>query len=360
MKRLLSLMLLFSLLLGLSLPARGDKADIYDVVREVMKELNEYPGAYDRGYEPYVDGHAIIAVCDSLTVKNPRLSLDLTDGAFYCFPEKAPLYYLAGDLDEAQWLFLIYPFYPDSEDNTPQDGHRVETRISPVALSDRAVYEPIIVTEEFSSLTKTRFRTVDEGFRPDEAVERVAELLGQGENNRAEVDYQEALILYEQKDYYGAYRAFRAIDYADSRERAQACIQKWPRNGEIWHNRDYSGTGMELTVKVNQADDVALYVRIYKGDTLMSCLFIGGTGQATAKLPGGTYTIYDGSGRNWFGKDQAFGKEGHYEIMTFDDGKETVSLKNNYAYTITINVKESNPDTDPIESEYTDYETFMK
>ena len=70
----------------------------------------------------------------------------------------------------------------------------------------------------------------------------------------------------------------------------------------------------------------------------VASLFIGGSGKASVSLPPGTYVIKDGVGKTWYGAEEAFGNEGFYETMLFDDGSSTVKLKNRYAYTITVGV----------------------
>ena len=114
-------------------------------------------------------------------------------------------------------------------------------------------------------------------------------------------------------------------------------------------------------MKVNQDSERAMLMRIFKGDTQVSCLFIGGTGQATVKLPAGTYTIKDGTGYQWFGLKEAFGREGDYEVMTFgENDEEKVTLKSGYEYTIRVNVSDSNSSGEGIGSKYEDWDDFAQ
>ena len=118
---------------------------------------------------------------------------------------------------------------------------------------------------------------------------------------------------------------------------------------------------MELTIEVNQSEDVAYLARIYKGTKLVSCVFIGGTGKVTVQLPGGVYMIKDGTGRHWYGVQEAFGKYASYEIMTFDDeGTQKVPLEANHGYILTVNVTQSDAAGDIVGAEDTSWEEFME
>ena len=134
--------------------------------------------------------------------------------------------------------------------------------------------------------------------------------------------------------------------------------KSWPSNGEIWQ-ADGLNKQTELTVRVNQPSDLGMHIKIYRdGTELVSMLFVGGTGSATASLPGGSYTIKDGTGKTWYGPDDSFGSAGDYEVMTFDGGSSLVTLDSGYAYTITVNVQSASPDADSVGSRSTSYSSF--
>ena len=174
-------------------------------------------------------------------------------------------------------------------------------------------------------------------------------------------DYQAGLKYYAEGKYFSAYESFMMSDADDAEERAEKCIQSWPKNGEIWRSADAKNKKMELTFEINQPADYGYFVRLYKDRKPISYLFIGGPGKVTVKLPGGKYMIKDGSGKEWFGVQEAFGRYGSYETMSFDDyGTTEVTLQANHAYTITINVEEPDPDADVIYSEYEDWEEFAE
>ena len=174
-----------------------------------------------------------------------------------------------------------------------------------------------------------------------------------------ECSYMMACADYLKGNYYKARERFEDCYWGDAEERAEKCVQPWPSTGQIWKDNSL-GAGTQLTIKVNGEPDVAMHVKIYqKNGNLAAMLFIGGTGSASTWLPGGTYVIKDGTGRDWYGQEDSFGYYGDYEVMTFDDyGTTEVDLQAGYSYTITINVQNASPDASNVGSMYDDYEDF--
>ena len=155
----------------------------------------------------------------------------------------------------------------------------------------------------------------------------------------SEYRYMLGSALSLQGKYYSAKQAFARSRWGDWEARAEACVQPWPKNGQLWKNSDVRGSGTRLTIRSKADADTALLCRIYREDGMpVASLFIGGSGKASVSLPPGTYVIKDGVGKTWYGAEEAFGNEGFYETMLFDDGSSTVKLKNRYAYTITVGV----------------------
>ena len=174
-----------------------------------------------------------------------------------------------------------------------------------------------------------------------------------------ECSYMMACADYLKGNYYKAQERFESCYWGDSEERAEKCVQPWPSTGQLWKDSSL-GAGTQLTVKVNGEPDVGMHVKIYQENgNLAAMLFIGGSGSASTWLPGGTYTIKDGTGTDWYGQEDSFGYYGDYEVMTFDDyGTTEVDLQSGYSYTITINVQNASPDASNVGSMYDDYEDF--
>ena len=172
--------------------------------------------------------------------------------------------------------------------------------------------------------------------------------------------YNEAMALYNDEKYYSARRAFLMSGYGNWEEMAEKCVLDWPASGEIWHDRTQWLQDMELTISVEQPRDTAMLIRIFKDNAPVSYLFIAGSDSVTVRLPGnGTYAVKDGVGYEWYGIKEAFGPDGSYESMTFDEnGTETVFLQSYYAYTLSINVSEPTPGGKDVFSESEDWESF--
>ena len=187
----------------------------------------------------------------------------------------------------------------------------------------------------------------------DRARELLADSMGE------EFDYMRGCVLFAQQKFFSAKRAFEDSGCGDWEARVEACAQPWPKTGQLYKNSAVKGSATDLTVQFNSDPDVAMLVKIYTTDDVLArTLFIGGTGKAKTSLPKGTYIIKDGTGRTWYGDEEAFGSDGYYEIMTFGDGEEEVTLKSGHAYTITVNVQDPDPNADSVGSEYENWNNF--
>ncbi len=179
-------------------------------------------------------------------------------------------------------------------------------------------------------------------------------------DSEGDEQYQNGLALMKQEKYYSAYLAFLNSSDGRAAEMAEKCIQPWPRTGELWHDNSLKHEDMELTIKVNQADDEAFFARIIKNKKTVSMIFIGGSGSVTVTLPGAQYSIKDCSGTDWFGTVEYFGRHGHYETMLFNDGSDKVYLRPGYAWTITVNVTETTETADKVEHDDMNWADFME
>lgn len=172
--------------------------------------------------------------------------------------------------------------------------------------------------------------------------------------------YDKAYSLYEKQQYYNAYDLFIQSQYGDWERMANKCIRRWPKNGELWHDNTQWLKDVQLTFRVEQPNDVATFVKIFKDQSLISQVFIGGAGEVTVGLPGNqTYTITDGVGYNWFGSDDAFGPEGAYETMLFgtqERGEIYLMQRKDYLITMDVDVQGG----EIIGSEDAAWESFIK
>ena len=168
-------------------------------------------------------------------------------------------------------------------------------------------------------------------------------------------------IIYNDEKYYSAQQAFIESEFGDWEAMAEKCVQDMPRTGEIWRDRSQWLQDMELKIIVEQPQDTAMFVRIFKDNAPVSYLFINGSEPVTVRLPGnGYYEIRDGIGHTWYGVKEAFGRDGSYETMTFDEnGTEKVYLQSYYAYTLSINVSYKDDSADTVYSNSEDWDSFV-
>ena len=189
---------------------------------------------------------------------------------------------------------------------------------------------------------------------PDKAEEVLA-----GQMDEAEFIYMQACASVAQGKYYTAKKLFTESGYGDWQARAEACAQPWPKTGVLYKNSSVKGSSTELAVKYNSDDGSAMIVKVYTTDGVLArTMFIAGTGKAKCSLPAGTYIVKDGTGDTWYGEEEAFGEEGYYKVMTFDDGSEELKLKKNYITTITINVKDEKSKGDSVGSNWENWGNF--
>ena len=196
----------------------------------------------------------------------------------------------------------------------------------------------------YEELLKYLLLTTDE-----EAARSLLTAEWAGTDEPGRFDYLLGCAFYVKGKYYSAKEAFENSAYKDYAERAAQCIQSWPESKELWHNDQYPESSTSLTFQVNSyKDDLRKYFQVYaeNGD-LVSALFITGSGSVTAKLPEGIYRIQSASGDEWYGPDEAFGPDGFYEYMVFDeyeDDKYKTFLGEAGEWVITVNITSSDGD----------------
>ena len=155
--------------------------------------------------------------------------------------------------------------------------------------------------------------------------------------------YEKAKTLYENHKYAKAHDLFIESQYGDWERMAKKCVRRWPKNGEVWHDTTQWLRDTQVTFKVDQPKDSAIFIRIYKDGNPVSYVFIGGSDEVTVGLPGnGKYTFKDGVGSEWFDSTDTFGENGDYETMTFGEyDDDFIYMEARYEYTMMINVEDA-------------------
>lgn len=321
-----------------------------DAFRSIAATLQAGKGFVQELPEAFA-GKTALAVYSDLNLPADEISTEklAADGYYWEIPDSM----LAARMDEADWALLVYAKATDAEDNP------LNLYVFPVDVKNTVYYEPYNMDDRATVLSDGE-KTTDIALTLTGMKEGIlwpkweaAIRLANDEN------YQAGLKFMNEGKYFSAYEAFQTSGAEEALEMAEKCAQPWPGTGEIWHNASVKGSNMELVVKVNQEDDQAMVVKIYRGNAHAATAFIGGTGQVTCKLPAGTYVIKDGTGSIWYGKEELFGRYGNYETMTFGDNDDTeIKLDNGHRYTITINVTESDPNAEGVGSVYQEWDDF--
>ena len=174
-----------------------------------------------------------------------------------------------------------------------------------------------------------------------------------------ETEYNRAVALFNEGKYYSAQVAFEKSGYKDWEERAAECIQPMPMTGELYHNDAMTSDNMILSFTVKDTEgNAGMYITVYtKDNELVEALFVNGSDTIETWIPGGEYYIKDSMGTEWYGEDEQFGPNGHYETMVFDEvegDRYLTVLQEGYEWDITINAT-SNEGQD-VGSEESDWE----
>lgn len=157
-----------------------------------------------------------------------------------------------------------------------------------------------------------------------------------------EAEYNRAVDLFNEGKYYSAKAAFEKSEYGDWEKRAAACVQPLPESGELYHDANMTSDKMKLIFTVNdESADKGMYISVFtKDNKLVETVFVKGSGSVETGLPGGEYYIKDSAGTEWYGEDEQFGPDGHYETMVFNEvenDRYLTVLEEGFQYAITIN-----------------------
>ncbi len=156
-------------------------------------------------------------------------------------------------------------------------------------------------------------------------------------HSKAHITYNKAEELFKKKKYYDAYLLYKELkgtsydDLPNMTDKAKACIQTKPKDGEVYHNPKYTNNTTQLTI--DNSGHMNTYVKLYIGKDLVSSVFIRADSKATFWLPAGTYKMNKAYGDNWFGTEDLFGDDGYYWTCNFG-GKETFTLESGNGYLI--------------------------
>ena len=245
---------------------------------------------------------------------------------------------LAAGLSDAQTLILLYP----TERSFRPRETLIGNTLCVIDLSQNARYETWWAgsQSQFASLFSDSSKV---SLDIDQAMASVLEKMETAEAREDEGLYRQAEQHFAEGLYYTASQEFRKSLFGDWAERAAACVLPWPENGEVWQNDPDRNNECRIIIKVSQEEDRAFFARLYRDGEAVSGLFIGGTGEASADLSAGVYTIRIGFGTTWYSGRELFGKPGIYQTLLLDDSyQEPIEIKAGYAFTLTISTEPVN------------------
>lgn len=351
------------LLCSFVLPALADADPTLSAFGKYAKMLQGKGASFKDDLPEVFEGKTVIAVYYDLNGDPLELSTDklAEEGDYWMIPEAL----LAKNIKEADWALLVYG--TDNEDSdwplsvscfavnvkkgiyyAPYDIYSRDTYIG----NDEQTYE---LNGTFSGMDEFVLYPALEG-------QNGGRQRASSEESESDIDasYQQALEYLKDEKYYSAYEAFNESYADDAYEQAQKCIKPWPKNGEIWRTSGGKGDQFEFNIKVNQDEDQAMLLRFYRRGFPISYVFVGGSSSVKVSLPAGTYTVKSGTGTDWFGEKESFGRYGNYETMTFNGDDEEIKLEAGYSYTLTINTSDRTPGSDAVGSEYESWEGFSQ
>lgn len=266
----------------------------------------------------------------------------------------------SGSFEEAKAVFATLGDYEDADklsqecQNTLDYNHAIELKDGGEAEQARDIFLQLGTYEDAETLAQDCQNMLD--------YEQATGLLDQGSYQDAKaifdalgsysdamlcsatcqnnIDYAAADTLYNNGEFYEAYKIFQNMDsFKDNYDRASACIQPNPENGELYRNADYGKKSCALTIKNGSSTD-SVYVKIYTPENvLVSAVFINAGQKAKVKLPSGSYRFKKAMGIDWFGETDMYGDEGYYELLIFKGGADVTGLSSSRIYTLSFAVE---------------------
>ncbi|MDR0396101.1 MAG: hypothetical protein LBH66_02220 [Oscillospiraceae bacterium] len=153
------------------------------------------------------------------------------------------------------------------------------------------------------------------------------------------VDMLHAERLFNNQKYYSAYAIYESLGaFEDSAARAVLCVQSWPPVGALERAGAYRSTLAELKVVSTHPSGTGALVKIYARDgTFAASLFLPGGGDTTIGIAPGEYEVRVGSGKAWFGAEEAFGMDGaRYSTLEFGGADKLMVIEQGYSHVLTL------------------------
>lgn len=220
----------------------------------------------------------------------------------------------SGEFGQARDIFAALPGYEDADDQAQECQNQMDYD-NAMGLMDAGSYQE--AKDIFEAL----------GTYSDAML-----LSARCQNN---IDYNTADALFNEGSYYEAYQIFwNMSSFKDNYDRAFACIQSNPDNGELYRNDDYAKKSCAVNIKLGDKG-MSMYMKFYTADdVLVSTVFVKAGAKTKVKLPAGEYRVKTAYGVDWFGEKDMFGDEGYYQELVFDSDNGLYKLSTRYVYTL--------------------------
>ena len=175
--------------------------------------------------------------------------------------------------------------------------------------------------------------------------------------SESEEKYQEACALADAGLYYSAARTFNESGFGDWDQKAEECVQH-PSSLEVWEASWQSDDSVYLNVKVNQREDALTQLNFYSRGEWVAALLLKGSGEYRLSPQAGECRILAATGETWYGFREGFGRNGSYQMLTFEDGSETTDLNYWSEYSLSLHVSASE-EGDPVGGKKSSWENFV-
>lgn len=220
----------------------------------------------------------------------------------------------SGEFGQARDIFVALPGYEDADEQAQECRNQMDYD-NAMGLMDAGSYQE----------AKDIFEALDPFSDSHTYVLRCQEYM----------NYAEAEAYCDNGEYYKAYQLFLPMfEFLDSGDRALACIQPNPDNGEIYRNDDYAKKSCAVNIKLGDKG-MSMYMKFYTADdVLVSTVFVKAGAKTKVKLPAGEYRVKTAYGVDWFGEKDMFGDEGYYQELVFDSDNGLYKLSTRYIYTL--------------------------
>lgn len=253
---------------------------------------------------------------------------------------------LTDSLEEADLLIVVDAKYTKTGTYTDRSiAYHTDTLAYVIELKEKRLYGPYtMASNDPPAVISNQWTSHSGEFEPETAVKDLKEKwIAAPPDEKNEEAYRTAQELEKAGNCFQAREKYMESLWGDWRKKAASCEKSMPKTGVLWRDKNVKGAQATLTFQMKKAPkNNGFLARIFKDGTEAASVFIQGNGKVSVKLPAGQYKINIGMGRQWFGKNDAFGDDdaGDYYALWFTEESNTLALSAKKAVTIEMNYTE--------------------